>query len=105
MRVIEATDNDFSRMLTEHPKVIVKYYAGWCGQCRLFAPKYKRMSAQERYRDITFLDVDAEKNPAARKMAGVDNLPFFAIFKNGQLVEGTATTKEEKVMEMLQNLN
>ena len=105
MGVIESTDTDFSKKLAENPRVIVKYHAGWCGQCRLFAPKYKRMSADDQYKDVTFLDVNAEKNPAARKMAGVDNLPFFATFRNGKLVEGAATSKEDKVLEMLQNLN
>ena len=105
MRVIESTDADFAQILIENPKVIVKYYADWCGTCRLFAPKFKRMSSEEQYQDILFLDVNAEKNPGARKLAGVDNLPFFATFKNGRLAEGTATSKEEKIIEMLQNLN
>lgn len=105
MRVIKSTDEDFSKLLSENQKVIVKYYADWCGQCKLFAPKFNRLSGDESYKGIAFLDVNAEKNPNARKTAGVDNLPFFAIFKNGQLAEGTATSKEEKVVEMLQNLN
>ncbi len=105
MRVIKSTDEDFTKLLSENPKVIVKYYADWCGQCRLFSPKFNRLSDDENYKDVAFLDVNAEKSPAARKAAGVDNLPFFAIFKNGQLVEGAATSKEEKVLAMLQNLN
>lgn len=103
--IIKSTDDDFNKVLEEHPKVIVKYYADWCGQCRLFSPKFIRLSDDEQYKDVAFVDVNAEKSPAARKAAGVDNLPFFAIFKNGQLVEGTATSREEKVLEMLQNLN
>lgn len=103
--VIKSTDDDFNNVLAEHPKVIVKFYADWCGQCRLFSPKFTRLSDDEHYKDVAFVDVNAEKSPAARKAAGVDNLPFFAIFKNGQLVEGTATSREEKVIEMLQNLN
>jgi hypothetical protein len=34
----------------------------------------------------------------------VDNLPFFATFKNGTLVEGTATAKEDYVVAMLERL-
>ena len=54
---------------------------------------------------VTFLDVNAELNPEARKMANVDNLPFFAVFKNGELVEGMATAKEENVVNMLEKLS
>src|SRR5688572_24385603 len=102
MGVIEATDENFEKVLNENRLVIVKYYADWCGTCRLFSPKFKRLSGDERFQNITFLDVNAEKNPAARKKAGVDNLPFFAVFKDGALVEGSSTSKEEKVLELLQ---
>ena len=104
MRVVKTTDTDFEQQLADNEKVMVKYYADWCGSCRLFAPKFNRLSDDERFGEITFLDVNAEQNPAARKLAGVDNLPFFATFKNGELVEATTSAKEDKVVEMLENL-
>jgi len=105
MPTIKSTDADFSNALQKNEKVIVKYYADWCGSCRLFSPKYNRLSNDERFSDTVFLDINAEENPEARKKASVSNLPFFAIFKNGVLVEGATTSKEEYVVEMLQKLN
>jgi thioredoxin 1 len=105
MAVISINDTSFNQELTSNSKVIVKYYADWCGSCKLFAPKYKRLSGDERFTGIHFLEVNAEESPEARKMASVDNLPFFAIFKDGELVEGTATSKEEAVVAMLEKLN
>lgn len=104
MAVIISTDNDFNQHVSSNEKVIVKYYADWCGTCKLFAPKYRRLSEDERFKGIVFLDVNAEENENARKIAGVDNLPFFATFKNGQLVEAFATSKEEAVVAMLEKL-
>ncbi len=105
MAVLNVNDITFSTELATSDKVVVKYYADWCGSCKLFAPKYKRLSGDERFAGIQFLDVNAEENPEARKFAGVDNLPFFAIFKQGKLVEGSATSKEEAVVAMLEKLN
>ena len=105
MSVINITDSDFGTTLAEKDKVMVKYYADWCGSCKLIAPKYRRLADDERYADVKFLEVNAEVNENARKMAGVDNLPFFAVFKNGVIVEGTATSKVEKVEELLNKLN
>jgi thiol-disulfide isomerase/thioredoxin len=105
MAVQKTTDNEFTQQITNHPKVVVKYYADWCGSCRLFAPKFNRLSADARFADITFLDVNAETSPGARKAAGVTNLPYFAVFKNGQLLEAVATSKEDAVVDLLSKLN
>ena len=103
MAVTVLDDSNFNTALNEN-KTIVKYQAGWCGNCRLFSPKFKRLSDDERFEGINFVDVDAEKNPEARKLAGVTNLPFFAIFENGNLVDARATSKEDVVVELLEKL-
>ena len=77
MAVLDISDADFEAKIAENSKVIVKFYAGWCGSCRLFAPKFRRLSNDERFSDVVFLDVDAENNALTRKKVGVDNLPFF----------------------------
>lgn len=105
MSVHNITDSDFKESLSGKEKVMVKYYADWCGSCKLIAPKYRRLSEDERFKGIDFMEVNAEVNENARKVAGVDNLPFFAVFKNGEIVEGTATSKVEKVEELLNKLN
>jgi thioredoxin 1 len=102
--VTTITDSEFEKQLSDNSFVVVKYYADWCGTCKLFAPKFKRLSNDERFTSIHFIEVNAEENEGARKLAGVDNLPFFATFKNGQLIEASATSKEENVVAMLENL-
>ena len=104
MAVEITTDEHIAKQLETHPKVVLKYYADWCGSCKLFSPKYKRLSNDERYNGIVFLDIDAEHNPDARKLAGVDTLPFFATFRNGELLSAKSTAKEETLLEMLNEL-
>lgn len=104
MEILQPQPGEFDALLASHDKVIVKFYADWCGSCKLFAPKFRRLSADERFAGVTFVDINAENDQATRALAGVDNLPFFATFKNGALVEGTATAKEESVVAMLERL-
>jgi thiol-disulfide isomerase/thioredoxin len=99
-----ATDSDFQEIISKQPKVVVKYFASWCGSCRLFAPKFKKIAEKEAYHDVVFLDVNAEENPIARKLAGVANLPFFAVFKNGELIMADTTAKEESVEAMISKI-
>lgn len=100
--VQQVDDKGFEEAIAKEGIVVVKYYADWCGSCKLFAPKYKRVSQEEEMADIAFLDVNAEQNEVARKAAGVDNLPFLAIFKDGQLVEGSASSKEEYLRKLIE---
>lgn len=105
MAVLVNTDKDFEKTLSENSKVIVKYYADWCGSCKLFTPKFKRLSEDERFIGITFININAEENELARKKANVDNLPFFAVFKDGKIIDGIPTSKEDVVVELLNKIN
>ncbi|TGE14473.1 thioredoxin family protein [Hymenobacter elongatus] len=105
MPVTKASDADFQELLETNKKVVVKYYADWCGNCRLFSPKFKRMAEAEHNQDITFLDVNAETSPAARKLANVTTLPFFAIFEDGALIDTVSASKEEAVAQLINRLN
>jgi thioredoxin-like negative regulator of GroEL len=102
--VLDATDQNFQTLLKDNSKVVVKYYADWCGSCRLFKPKFKRISEEARFSEVKFLDVNAEESPEARKIANVNNLPYFAVFKDGRLVDGFSTNKEEAVVELIEKI-
>ena len=93
--LIELKEDNLSELLQEHKNVVVQYSAGWCGNCRLMKPKFKRLSAENE--GTTFIIVDAEKQPESRKLASVKNLPTFAAFKDGALLNQVQTTKEEQL--------
>jgi thioredoxin-like negative regulator of GroEL len=100
--LIELKEDNLTQVLTENDSVIVQFSAGWCGNCRLMKPKFKRLSAENE--QVTFVLADAEKFPASRKLANVKNLPTFAIFKNGQLVNQVQTTKEEQLKTLINEI-
>ncbi len=62
-------------------------------------PKFKRFSTENE--SVAFVIVDAEKFPLSRKLAIVNNLPTFAGFKNGVLVNQVQTNKEESLKSLL----
>lgn len=91
--VKEITDDSLAELIGSDKKVIVQYSAGWCGNCRIMKPKFKKLSNE--HEDMTFVMVDAEKNPNSRQLANVDNLPTFAAFENGEFKTQTQTNKFE----------
>lgn len=94
----ELKEDNLAEIISGNETVVVQYMASWCGNCRLMKPKFKKLATENE--NIAFLLVDAEKNPASRKLATVDNLPTFATFKNGAFVNQVQTNK----FELLKNL-
>jgi len=90
---LEITEDKLQEVLNENPKTLVQFGAAWCGNCRLLKPKVKRLA--EANPNIQFVYVDAEKFPESRKLAEVNNLPTFAIYKDGTFVNQIVTSKEE----------
>ena len=89
----ELSDDNLKEQIEDVPVAFVQYSAGWCGNCRIMKPKFKKFASEKQ--DATFVMVDAEKYPESRKLAKVDNLPTFATFVNGELVNQTQTNKAD----------
>ncbi|WP_375584876.1 thioredoxin family protein [Cyclobacterium xiamenense] len=96
-----ATDN-LAEIIQENEKVVVQYGATWCGNCRIMKPKMKRLSKS--HEGVTFLYVDAEKLPESRKLAQVNNLPTFAVFNKGVVVNQVQTNKEEVLKTLIDEI-
>jgi thiol-disulfide isomerase/thioredoxin len=100
--LIELETDTLQEVIASNPKVMVQYSASWCGDCRIMKPKFKKYSSENE--GITFVIIDAEKNPESRKLANVSNLPTFAAFVDGQLVDQTQTNKAEVLGELISKI-
>lgn len=98
----ELSDDTLADIVQNNEKVMVQYGAGWCGNCRIMKPKFKKLASENE--EIPFYYVDAEKLPESRKLATVDNLPTFAIFKDGKLVDQVQGNKQESLTELFNQL-
>lgn len=97
--MLELKDDSLQQFIAEEKDVVVQFSAGWCGNCRLMKPRFKKLASEtEGYK---FVLVDAEKFPESRKMANVDNLPTFATFKGGEFVNQVQTNKFELLKELV----
>ena len=97
--LIELNEDTLQDLVASNEKVVVKYSASWCGNCRIMKPKFKVLASQNE--GVTFVMVDAENMPESRKLANVSNLPTFATFVNGTLVNQTQTNKAEVLAELV----
>lgn len=101
--LIDLTEDTLQDLVNQNNKVVVQYSASWCGNCRIMKPKFKKMASEND--GITFVLVDAENSPGSRKLANVSNLPTFATFVNGELVNQTQTNKAEVLAELVSEIS
>lgn len=96
-----AQDENFGNYLSQHSLVVVKYSAEWCGSCILLQPFYERLSDDQRFEPLFFVEVDAEHNIKSRKLGEVDHLPFFSLFREGQLIARISTDREVELLDWM----
>lgn len=100
--LIELNEDTLQDLVAANEKVVVQYSASWCGNCRIMKPKFKKLASENE--DVAFVLVDAEKSPESRKLADVSNLPTFATFVNGKLINQTQTNKAEVLSELVSEI-
>jgi len=98
----ELTQDNLQEVLAANPLVFVQFGAGWCGNCKIMKPKFKKYASETP--NATFVYVDAEAFTESRKLAKVDNLPTFAAFKNGALVNQVQTNKVEILKQFIDEI-
>jgi thiol-disulfide isomerase/thioredoxin len=100
--LLELENDTLQDVVSQNEKVVVQYMASWCGNCRMMKPKFKKLASENE--NMAFVLVDAENFPESRKLANVNNLPTFATFLNGKLVNQTQTNKQEVLAELVNEI-
>jgi thioredoxin 1 len=100
--VVNLTEANFESELKKHPYAIVDYFASWCGSCRLFAPTFAKVAGE--ISELPFFKVDGDANPKTREGLSIDNLPFVALFENGQPIGGLNITTEDALREFVKRI-
>lgn len=79
----QLTDETFDES-TSDGKVIVDFWAEWCGPCKQLAPVYKELS--EEFDDIEFTKLNVEEHQDVASSRGVRGIPTLVFFEGGEEV-------------------
>ena len=77
------TSENFDRTVMQSEKaVLIDFWAGWCGPCRMLAPIIDEIA--EEYADtITVGKINVDEQPQLAAALGVESIPTLIAFKNG----------------------
>jgi len=78
----EATTTTFEQeVLQTEGKVLVDFWADWCGPCHAVAPILDKISDE---RDVKLVKVNIDQEQELAQRYGVASIPMMILFENGQ---------------------
>jgi thioredoxin 1 len=85
--VFEFTDANFDQeVLKSEQPVLVDFWAGWCGPCKMIAPFVDGVAAQYAGK-IKVGKVNVDQNGATPSRYGIRGIPALLLFKGGKVVD------------------
>ena len=79
---VEATTATFDQEVLESDgKVIVYFWAEWCGPCHKVAPVLDRIADEH---DVKIVKVDIDREQGLAQRYGVASIPMMVLFENGE---------------------
>jgi len=73
--------NDFNDLLNSDKKVLVDFYAEWCGPCKQMEPFLLKMQKEMKDK-VVIIRIDVDKNKTLATQLKVDQLPTLALYEN-----------------------
>ena len=79
------------------PKVLVDFYATWCGPCKMVAPVIEQIANQ--HPELKVLKVDVDEVGALAMQYGVNSIPTMLYVEDGKVIRSRLGFAPKPVLE------
>ncbi|MBE6784750.1 MAG: thioredoxin [Ruminococcaceae bacterium] len=101
MSAININKNNFqSEVLNSEKKVLLDFWAPWCGPCRMVVPIVEEIADERPDIKVGKINVDEEAELASQ--FGIMSIPTLVVIENGKIVNQTMGAKpKDEILAML----
>ncbi len=84
MSVLHINKENFDLIKNSEKKVLLDFYADWCGPCRMVGPIVEEISNERE--DILVAKINVDDEPDLAMEFGVSTIPSLFVLKDGEIV-------------------
>jgi thioredoxin len=87
------TSDKVKELQLEGKKILVDFWATWCGPCRTLVPRLEKMEGE--HKNVVFVKVDVDQNIDAAMELGIRSVPTVMIYDGEKLVNRSQGVQPE----------
>ena len=100
MPIYNVTEDSFKKIKDSGERVLIDFYADWCGPCKMVAPILSEISAENPQLVIAKVNVDQLTSTAIEY--GVQSIPTLVVMENGKAVnKAVGFRSKEQILDLL----
>lgn len=92
---------NLQRIFEENAKVLIDFYADWCGPCKMLAPIIEEIKNE--VSDIKVVKINVDENQEIAAKFGVRSIPTLVFVKDGKIAKQSVGFRPKKdILQMLE---
>ena len=101
MSVVKVNIENFDSIKSSDKKVLLDFYADWCGPCRMVAPIVEEIANENPQYVVGKINVDNERELA--EAFGVYSIPTLVVMDKGNIVnKATGARPKDEILKLLE---
>ena len=99
--VQEIASSEFeNEVLNSDKKVLVDFYATWCGPCKIISPIIEEVAKENP--EVKFVKVDIDANQELAEKYGVVYIPTLVVIENGkEITKSVGAISKEEILNLI----